>query len=226
FKGCPEVVDVAEPGIVGREVSSQEELPPAPVLPVVGLSLRAQVGELRFDVPLPDLSQRKPWCRRTRPKRTSLREPPRPRLRFRTALASVRPRLHTADSVVVPLHADELAAPREEDADTAPTGAEHGERSPLARHDGVASRAARQPAARAARVLARCGITSIRYQRFRPSRRAWPARSQSGNCERSQPCERPERSRASSSDNHRRYSSAARLTASADRSTWSASRSC
>jgi len=56
FKGCPEVIDVAEPRFVGCEVSSQEELPTAPVLPVVGLGLRAQVGELRFKVPLPELS--------------------------------------------------------------------------------------------------------------------------------------------------------------------------
>src|SRR5205814_4343797 len=114
---------------------------------------------------------------------------------FGTALASVRPRLHATDPVVVPLHTDELAPPLNENADTAPTGTECGERLPLVRHDGVASRAARRPTTRADRVLARVGITSMRYQRFRPSRRAWPARSQSGNCERSQPCERPERSR-------------------------------
>ena len=60
FKGCPEVIDVAKPRLVGREVSSQEELPAAPVLAVVGLGLRTQVGELGFDVSLPKLSQREP----------------------------------------------------------------------------------------------------------------------------------------------------------------------
>jgi len=93
FKGCPEVIDVAEPSFFGCEVSSQEELPTAPVKAwrSVGekLIIRLSKPELPLEMGgrLPKRRSRRPAGRRT-PEGTGIAEVTRVRERFERLLTA------------------------------------------------------------------------------------------------------------------------------------------
>src|SRR5712691_5574088 len=132
------------------------------MLRVVASGLVSKVRELSLDVPFPQLAERQSSSHRPQPDDALLREAPGPRLRLSPSLRRVRPGPHAANAFLVPLDAHKVAAGVLENADAPAARTKLGDRLTPRAQVPLLSRAARRPASRAARVLARCEMTSIR----------------------------------------------------------------